>query len=277
MNHDHQIVYSAKLFYHELPHINGADLATTLRQRIGQVDLLLDQADLHLFAFPKYVTLIEGADIPTELMLTVSDPNQHNADLEPALQQSWRWREARAAVAACPVSLTLVEMLVQGVEYRTRLTLFNHALESVLSIAPCQALLWMPSQQFIHPAQFVEARQNKDFHPLQFGLNIRFYRISNGQPGEVLMDTMGLAALGLPDLQCHFVGLDSNQVAKVLSNSAYYLYDRGDIVKDGQTIQGIEGNDRWHCQHETSLMPPQRIVLDLDPGAPHAAGKRANG
>jgi hypothetical protein len=274
MNHDHQTSYSAELFYPTLPRINGADLANALQERAGLVDLLIDQEDLHLFAFPQYVTHFEGTDIPTELMLTVSAPNQHNADLEPALQQSWRWREARAAVSACPVSLTLVEMLAQGVDYRIRLTLFNHALEAVLSIAPCQALLWTPSQQFIPPAQFLEARRSKDFHPLLFGLNIRFYRISNGHPGEKLMDTMGLAALGLPDLQCHFVRLDPNQVARVLSNSAYYLYDRGDVVKDGNTIQGIVDTDRWHCRHETSLMPPQRMVLDLDPGATHAAGKR---
>jgi hypothetical protein len=90
----------------------------------------------------------------------------------------------------------------------------------------------------------------------------------------MIMDTLGLAALGLPDLQCHFRTLVPGEVAAVLHNTAYYLFEHGDVIDDGHTVAGIEPESRWTCQHEKSLLKPSRIVLDLNPGPPFAAGGR---
>ena len=87
------------------------------------------------------------------------------------------------------------------------------------------------------------------------------------------MDTLGLHVLGLPDLQCHFTGLDPNGIARILHNTAAYIYEHGDVIDDGHTISGPDG-EAWRCQHEDTLVPPHRLVLDLDPGDPHAAGTR---
>jgi len=95
-----------------------------------------------------------------------------------------------------------------------------------------------------------------------------------GGPGESVMDTMGLASLGLPDLQVHSTGLEPDDVARHLFNSAYYVLEKGDVIADGQTIDGIPPGTKWHCQHEASLVGPSRVVLDIDPGPPFAAGHR---
>jgi Domain of unknown function (DUF4261) len=102
---------------------------------------------------------------------------------------------------------------------------------------------------------------------------MRFYTISNS-PGDMVMDTLGLAALGLPDLQCHFRGLEPGRVMALLSNAGYYVYERGDVIEVGHTIEGLEPGSRWRCRHEGSLLPPSRAVLDLNPGPPYAAGGR---
>jgi hypothetical protein len=111
--------------------------------------------------------------------------------------------------------------------------------------------------------------------PVYPAVNVRLFQVQGRQEGEVLMDTIGLAALGLPDLQCHFVGLDPQQVANTLYGAAYYVYENGDVIEDGETIQGAgEGVVRWRCRHEDALMDPARVVLDIDPGPPFAAGER---
>jgi len=79
------------------------------------------------------------------------------------------------------------------------------------------------------------------------------------------MDTLGPAVLGFPD------------VARVLYDVAYYVFQHGDVIKNGETVPGVLDGDRWHCQHEMSLVGPERLVLDLDPGGHHAAGKRPTG
>ena len=88
------------------------------------------------------------------------------------------------------------------------------------------------------------------------------------------MDTLGLAALGLPDLQCHFRDLIPGEVAALLKNAGYYIFENGDVIENGHTLEGITAGSRWRCQHEESMLKPSRVVLDLDPGPTHAAGNR---
>jgi hypothetical protein len=93
----------------------------------------------------------------------------------------------------------------------------------------------------------------------------------------MLMDTLGLAVLGLPDVQCHFRDLDPHEVAQALYNTALYIHDNGPVMESGHTIAGIQPEDKWPCQFEESLIKPHREVLDLNPGTPYAAGQREEG
>jgi Domain of unknown function (DUF4261) len=170
------------------------------------------------------------------------------------------------------VPLLLTDLLATELHYKTKLDLFHNALQSTLAVAPCQAIHWAPSQQVVNPLDYLDARRSDDFHPLQYALNARYFRITDGQQGDAVMDTMGLNAFGLPDLQCHYRGLEPNAVARVLYDAAYYIFDQGNIIRDGETIQGIQNMDQWVCRHEMALVGPARVVLDLDPGEPYAAG-----
>ena len=86
----------------------------------------------------------------------------------------------------------------------------------------------------------------------------------------------GLAALGVPDLQCHFTGLVADEMAGLLYSVGYYLFEKGDVIEDGPTREGLAGRG-WVCLHEQALVGPNRLVLDINPGAPYGAGGRAAG
>ncbi len=60
----------------------------------------------------------------------------------------------------------------------------------------------------------------------------------------------------------------------MLANTGYYIFESGDVIENGHTVEGITAGSKWRCQHEDSLLKPTRIVLDLDPGPPHSAGNR---
>lgn len=263
-----------ELLYEASPEIDAHTFLGELRKRCGNVDKLGEKDNFHLYAFPDHTIEYTDGKVCAQVFLAYPDKDEEKLDIKEALQQSWAWQEARETVATCRTSLLLTDMMSRGLEYKTRLNLFHNALESVLTIAPCKAIYWVASQQVVNPSAYLEARESDDFHPLQFALNVRFYNISNGKGGEMLMDTMGLGTLGLPDLQCHFLGLDSDKVARLLYNTAYYIFDNGDIIHDGNTIQGIKPSDKWKCQHEMALVKPEREVIDINPGKPYAVGKR---
>jgi hypothetical protein len=82
---------------------------------------------------------------------------------------------------------------------------------------------------------------------------------------------VGLDALGLPDVQCHFRGgLDPALAASVLGELAQYLFDEGDVVGDGDTVGGPD-DSRWQCRREEALVDPAREVIDVSPPPPYAA------
>jgi hypothetical protein len=58
-----------------------------------------------------------------------------------------------------------------------------------------------------------------------------------------------------------------------LRNLAAYLYQYGDIIEDGNTVEGIH-HERWVCQREDSIAEPLRMVLDINPGE-FAGGNRS--
>jgi len=78
-----------------------------------------------------------------------------------------------------------------------------------------------------------------------------------------------LAALGLPDVQCHFVGLDPALAAAVVEDTARYLFDEGDVIEDGDTVPAADGG-KWPCLREEALVDPPRDVIDVTPPAPYA-------
>ena len=80
------------------------------------------------------------------------------------------------------------------------------------------------------------------------------------------MDTLGLHVFGLPDLQCHFRGREPGEIAGLLYATATYVFDEGDVIADGNTISGLDPNERYVCRREPSLLEPSRPVIDVDLG-----------
>ncbi len=83
------------------------------------------------------------------------------------------------------------------------------------------------------------------------------------------MDTLGLSALGLDDLQCHFFGLPPEAVGHHLYQTALYLFDKGPVIRGGHKIRGLTNDEKWLCEMEDSILDPARVVIDLNPGPAH--------
>ena len=82
-------------------------------------------------------------------------------------------------------------------------------------------------------------------------------------------------AIGLPDIQYHFHDLNVNDVISHALNIAAYIFDKGDIIKSGDTIQSIFENVQWKCRYENSLLKPHRKILDINM-LEYASGNRKN-
>jgi hypothetical protein len=165
------------------------------------------------------------------------------------------------------------DLMAAALDPKIRNKQFRGFIRAIQEVAPCKAMHWMNTELLVHPGQFVFRQDESDANPLYGSINVRFFNIQ-GSNGDLLMDTLGLAVLGLPDIQCHYRELQPTDVARVLYDVAYYLFQGGDVIKDGETVPGVLDHDKWRCQHEMALAGPERVVLDLNPSGQYAAGKR---
>ena len=111
---------------------------------------------------------------------------------------------------------------------------------------------------------------------IRFGVNVRFFNIEGTE--DMLIDTVGMSTLFLPDLQYHFHDMDPNWVVNHAYNVASYILANDDPIEDGETVDGVEDGQmsrdvQWKCQYEDALIQPPRAVLDINMGG-YAAGNR---
>lgn len=276
-------VYSVELIYKEKPQIQRELLYDKMQRYTGKLDQPAEadmavwepnentSEDLLHFFHLNYMVQYAENGMPAQTSLMEAE-FRSAADYKTAIEQAWHWQEAEQTLQQCRHSLLLVDMMASGLDYKDRLTLFTGALRAVLETAPCDAIYFRESDKLVEPQAYLEAIENGGL--LYGAMNVRFYNVqgTGSERPESLMDTIGLAALGIPDLQCHFFELTPDEVASFLTDLGYYLFNQGNVISDGETV-GFNEDMRWHCEHQYALAAPHRVVIDLDPGVPYYAGR----
>jgi hypothetical protein len=183
-------------------------------------------------------------------------------EFEAAVQQTWTWprEDAIGRIARSRVRLVIMDLMSLGQPYKTRLGLVHEVARAV-------ARTTRPEVGYWHPAGWMVAPENVTTDPLDTAMNVRLFNV-DGPDGPHVMDTLGLGAIGVPDIQCHFKDLEAGRIAGLLQNLGRYVFEKGDVIEDGHTVQGHEPTDKWKCRHEWAIVEPRRIVIDVNPGPP---------
>lgn len=242
--------------------------AATVLERVRAVEpsaVLTAAADGALaLAFEAHPAPFAEGEALAQVVLTPGAPGPAAA-LEAALGQTWDWPEAGAALSKAVSAITVCDRLAGRLDRHVRLRLIHAVAHAVLDLAPVVALSWKASQRLVSPDAYRESLAH-GAALVDAAVNVRLFRIADGRPGEHVMDTMGLAALGLRDLQIHFAGLDPQAVAAVLYGYAEYLFAKGDVLTDDSLVRGVESHTEWECKRTEALVEPIRDVVDIIPG-----------
>lgn len=77
------------------------------------------------------------------------------------------------------------------------------------------------------------------------------------------MDTVGNHQLDIPDVEAcfHSASFDFNEVDNFLRNVSLYILNHGEVINDGDTMDG-PGHCRWQShQFDNGICDPPRRVL----------------
>lgn len=249
------LTYGVELLYSGPPRLAGTEITSAVRQRVP-VQLERDTADSIEVSHPEHRVAIKGGEMPSITKIVRWNRPFEPSDYAKALSQTWEWLGARQALERCTHKILIADFIGSGLDYRERFRLITAVTEAVASVTHPEACYWQPANCLVDPS-----RLTKNFAR---ACNVRLF--DDASEHDSLMDTLGLAALGVPDAQIQFSNLDRGRSAGWMYGVAKYLFDEDDVIHDGETIPGLEPGDRWTCRHEDAIVPPARVVIDITPG-----------
>lgn len=231
------------------------------------------------------VDLATSGDEPWEMSLRFAGRQERfTLELRPlqqeeiaaSMEQSWQWRDGADTASRCTSSLTITHHAGDSPDAFARISLLRRTIAQLID-ATIPAAVWLcETMQLADPGIVREAFTEDPFDPLFGFMNIRLYKVEGHEMGitaaydETIMDTLGLHALGLPDLQMHFKHLDPSAVARLLDDTAHYLFEKGPVIEEGHTVRGFVDGQSFECAPDGSILDPWRLVIDIDPGKPYS-------
>lgn len=269
-------VYFYKLLFEDKPVLPNIELVKQkIRKFYDNIDVVSEDKGIYSIAINDLkVKYEDDKEIPAQILMPSALEFDYTSISDYYYSQMWDIKEPKELIKNCNYEIMLSDFLAAGLDYKDRTSLLNNWLYSALKLFDnCIAVYNEQSGKLLLPEQILNNNYPKDFRFLFSGLNIRLFNIENSN--DVIVDTLGMYAIGLPDIQYHFHDLNVNDVISHALNIAAYIFDKGDIIKSGDTIQSIFENVQWKCQYENSLLKPHREILDINT-LEYASGSRKN-
>ncbi|OPJ59247.1 DUF4261 domain-containing protein [Clostridium chromiireducens] len=265
--------YSVELYMKENPIIFEKELLANINKYCSNVELVAKQDNNTTFAFNDYVLEYKNISAPVSIIISVIYDKPDEEKLRNSLGQSLNFNN-KEAIEECKYRVLVTDVMAIGLEYTKRIELFQKALYAIVELMPCEGIHFHLTEQFISREDYLENNPSNDDYDLLLGiLNVRLFK-AQGMKDEYIMDTLGLSAVGLCDLQCHFKNLDPDQISNLLYSYGYYIFDNQDAADNLNTVEGITEDNIWKCRHEVSIVKPERVVLDINPGKGFSGGNR---
>lgn len=244
------------------------------------VETVSTQQELMSFAVKKYTAHFKDADIPPQVVLAQGLEFDSGKIGVMERSQLWDVQDGGELLDRCKYQCFISDMMGgAALDYKDRCEMLMDWLECVLPMFPTCKAVWVPTAgKLTSPESALNGNIPKNQRFIHTCVNARFFNIE-GTNGDMIVDTLGMYAVDLPDVQLHFNGLEPDDVVNYVYNICIYNYDANAPIKSGETIDGLGGDGnisrevQWRCQYEDALIQPVRVVLDIEAGR-FAAGRR---
>lgn len=251
------LLYSLELLYDHAPVFNAQALRDRLTH-IGPLNVTGNEWSIEVVHL-NHLVAMKGAQMPSMTRIIRWNRPLPHPDLAKSLSQTWDWDAAEAALNRCEDMVVVSDVIGSGLDYHDRYHLISAVAVAFADLTAPAACHWRPAGCLIDPKVLGKRLEAK--------CNVRRFR-DEGKSESMVMDTLGLAALGLPDLQCKFSKRDPGRMAAWMYAVGEYIFENDDVLEDGDTVDGALPGDRWTCRHQPAVAAPERIVLDIRAESP---------
>lgn len=258
---------TVKLFFKTKPIFNDEKIEQELTKRFEQIELgesSDNPNNSRHYLFNDYEVKFSEGSIPAQATIFVPNENKIDfSELHNSFGQSWSWTEAEETVRKCSYEILLTDLMSRNLDYKKRIEYFQKFVVSIVSAMNPSAVWVRNSEMILKPTDFLEKSSQNNYQNINVFMNVRLFNIQETE-GEMIMDTLGLNSLGLPDFEFRFTNYDVQQIAGLLFNYGHYIFENGVVIEHGNTIEGIEENSKWKCYFSHSQLEPKRIVIEIN-------------
>ncbi len=266
------------LFKEPVPMPGKEKMTAMMEKHIGAVECFCYDEKMAGFGALDHIAEFKDAKCPVQLMvMACSDFSGKRFDSF-LVSQMWDCQEDRERIfRECQYQVIATDMLAAALPALDRAALDMDFLDALAELYPtCEAFYFQNCGKLIlaEDVRMHSIRGADRF--IRFGVNVRFFTIQDTE--DMMVDTLGMGTLFLPDLQYHFHGMNPNWVVNHAYNAASYLLTNDNPIENGETIDGIRDGVmsrevQWKCQYEDAMIQPPRGVLDIYMGE-YASGDR---
>lgn len=250
-----------------------------MEKHLGDTDCFCHDGKVVGFAAKNYKVHYEkeDKDVPPSLMIMDCIKIEKPIMDEIAQSQLWDCPEGKEILDTCSYQVIATDMLAAGLEYKDRARMLVDYVEALVEMYPsCKAVVFETSKKMFTREAIVNCTVPKEARFIYYAVNVRYFRIQGGN--DMMVDTVGMSTLFLPDLQYHFHGMDPNAVVNHAYNVLSYIFDNDNPIKSNDHMDGIKDGKispdvQWNVQYENALIQPVREVLDINMGE-YASGRR---
>ena len=249
----------------------------TMKKHMGDVECFSYDKQSAGFAPGKYFAHFEKTDINPQLMVTECLEIEKPVMNELEMSQLWDCKDGKQILDDCKYQVIAMDMLAGAMDYKERADMLVEYIEALVEMFPeCRAVVCENSKKMFSRDAILSCNMPKNQKFINYAVNVRFFNIQG--TGDMLIDSVGMSTLWLPDVQYHFRGLDPHDVSVHAYNVLTYMFDNNCPIESGDHIDGLEDgemsiNVQWNVQYEDALIQPPRMVLDINTGE-YAAGQR---
>lgn len=257
---------TAKLLFLDKPNFDSNQVLAEVKKHFANVEHSFSE-NTFIFLFPDHPIQFADATIPAQCTIMIPDQGKSEVELpDAAFQQNWHWPEANQIAKNCTYEILVTDLMSRTLPYKERLNIFMDFLVAVIKVTQPNAVYSSPGQKILNPTDIINIWDTDKIQTLYVLCNVRLYNAGTDTGHkELLMDTVGLHTIGLPDFQIRFSTADENEIANLLWTYAYYAYEFGDIIVDGNTLEGLKTGSKWKCEKQLSLVGPDRVVVNVTP------------
>ena len=214
-------------------------MTAIMEKHIGSTECFCYDKKMAGFAALDHVAEFQDGKYPVQLMVMKCDKFKGKGFDAFLMSQMWDCQEDRDRIfRECKYQVVATDMLTAALPALERANLDADFLEALAELYPTCEAFYFQNCGKLFLAEDVRSHQIEGPDRfIRFGVNVRFFNIEGTE--DMLIDTVGMSTLFLPDLQYHFHGMDPNWVVNHAYNAASYILEHDNPIEDGETIDGV--------------------------------------